>query len=343
MLSVYRLDEAEKWDTIVRSFRDYDVYWLSSYVKAYQIHGDGEPLLFFYDDVSTRGINVVMERDIAKAPGFHGVIEEEAYFDFSTPYGYGGWLIEGEKVEDLFRTYFSWLEDNGIICEVVRFHPLLNNHEACRDFYEIVCLGEVVHMDLSSPEEIWKNLTSENRNRIRKAINNNVHVYHDQSPDVYEQFRKIYNTTMDRNHAADYYYFEPSFYQSVSQDLAQNAQIFWAEKDGEFIAAAMMIYANDRLSFHLGGSLEEYNNLAPNNLIMVTAALWGAENGYRTLLLGGGVGSRGDTLLRYKKTFYRGRLNHFYLGKKIICPEKYNYLTSLRTQTDSRFFPLYRV
>lgn len=37
--------------------------WLSGYVKAFQIHGDGEPLLFHYEDERTRGMNVVMKRD----------------------------------------------------------------------------------------------------------------------------------------------------------------------------------------------------------------------------------------------------------------------------------------
>ena len=64
----------------------------------------------------------------------------------------------------------NWTEKNGIISEFVRFHPMVKNHEASRSFYEVIKLGEVVHMDLSSPEEIWKNFISKNRNSIRKAI-----------------------------------------------------------------------------------------------------------------------------------------------------------------------------
>ncbi len=103
-----------------------------------------------------------------------------------------------------------------------------------------------------------------------------------------------------------------------------------------------MIYANGHMSFHLGGSLEEYNALAPNNLIMYSAALWGCENGYHTLLLGGGIGSSEDNLLKYKKTYYKGPLNHFYIGKKIISFEKYNYLNNLRNTGESHYFPQYR-
>ena len=47
-ITVYTLEQAEQWDTVVRSFNNYDIYWLSGYVKAFQIHGDGEPLLFLF-------------------------------------------------------------------------------------------------------------------------------------------------------------------------------------------------------------------------------------------------------------------------------------------------------
>ena len=46
MLTVYTIEQAEAWDALVRTFLNYDVYYLSGYVKAFQLHGDGEPLLF---------------------------------------------------------------------------------------------------------------------------------------------------------------------------------------------------------------------------------------------------------------------------------------------------------
>ena len=43
MIKIYSIEEAKKWDELVRTFANYDVYYLSGYVKAFQIHGDGEP------------------------------------------------------------------------------------------------------------------------------------------------------------------------------------------------------------------------------------------------------------------------------------------------------------
>ncbi len=243
-LTIYTLAQAEQWDAVVRSFKEYDTYWLSGYVKAFRIHGDGEPLLFYYESDDTRGINVVMKRDVSRDARFVGKLPENTYFDFATPYGYGGWIIEGADREKLFLSYNSWATDNGIISEFVRFHPIVKNHATSEGFYDVVRLGEVVHMDLSSPEIIWDNMTSKSRNVIRKAIKNDVCIFNGRFPEIYEVFHRIYDGTMDRDHAEKYYYFGDAFYESLLNDLPQNAQVFWAEKDGETIAASIRLMAN---------------------------------------------------------------------------------------------------
>lgn len=342
MFTAYTIEQSEKWDFIVRSFKNYDIYWLSGYVKAFQIHGDGEPLLFYFSDESTRGIHVVMKRDVAQDERFKGKIEEGQYFDFATPYGYGGWIIEGEETERLFASYSIWLKQKGIISEFVRFHPMVRNHAACQDFYEVVELGEVVHIDLTSSEVIWDNFISQNRNKIRKALRNDVKIYNGRFPEIFEKFRIIYNSTMDKDGAEAYYYFGEQFYKSVLEDIPQNAQVFWAEKDGTVIAASIMIGANGHLNYHLSGSFHKYSNLAPTNLLLYEAALWGNANGYKTLYLGGGVGSEKDSLFKFKKAFYKGDLHHFYIGKKIYDKERYKELVSIREEINRDYFPIYR-
>ena len=343
VFSVFSLEQSEQWDATIRSFKEYDVYWLSGYVKAFQIHGDGEPLLFFYDDGLVRGINVVMKRDISKDNHFKGILEEGKYYDFSTPYGYGGWIVEGEDTKELFAEYSRWLQNNDIVSEFVRFHPMLNNHKYCVPFYDVVQLGEVVHMDLESPEIIWDNITSKNRNVIRKAIKNDIKVYNGRFPEIFKKFRVMYNLTMDKDNADKYYYFGEKVYDSLLEDLPYNAQVFWAEKEGTVIAASIMLATNGRMNYHLSGSLREYSMFAPGNLILYKAALWGCANRCKTLYLGGGVGSGEDGLFKYKRSFYKGDLNHFYIGKKIYNQKKYDVLIGMRSTIDNiEFFPRYR-
>ena len=342
-LTVYSIEMSEQWDSVVRSFKDYDIYWMSNYVKAFQIHGDGDPLLFYFEGMDVRGINVVMKRDIAKDERFKHKISEGEYFDFSTPYGYGGWIIEGKDYSELFNAYENWLKNNGIICEFVRFHPMINNFEASSSYYEIIQLGEVVHMELSSPDLIWNNIISKNRNMIRKAIKNGIKIYNGRFPEIYEKFRAIYNVTMDKDEADEYYYFGEDFYNSILNDLPQNAQVFWAEKDRQIIAASIMLAANGRMNYHLSGSIREFSSFAPTNLLLYQAALWGCANGYNTLYLGGGVGSGEDSLFKFKRSFYKGDLNRFYIGKKVFDQEKYDKLLSLRDKVSNpSYFPKYR-
>lgn len=344
MLTVYTTEQNEKWDKIVRSFEKYDTYWLSGYVKAFQIHGDGEPLLFYYEGMNCRGINVVMKRDVASDYHFKGVLDENQYFDFATPYGYGGWIIEGEEIETLFEEYESWCRENGIISEFVRFHPVVENHKWVENVYEVIQLGEVVTMDLSSLETIWINITSKNRNMVRKAQKNGVRIYHGQFPQIYYVFREIYNGTMDKDNADEYYYFNENFYESILNDLPHNAELFYAVFEGKVIAASIMLTANGWMNYHLSGSLREFQNLAPTNLLLYEAAQWGCANGYKTLYLGGGVGSGEDSLFKFKKAFYRGDdLKHFYIGKKIYNENVYQELVSKRKDIENnKFFPMYR-
>ena len=124
------------------------------------------------------------------------------------------------------------------------------------------------------------------------------------------------------------------------EDLPHNAQVFWAEKEGKVIAASMIFATNFRMNYHLSGSLREFSSLAPTNLLFYQAALWGCSNGYRTFNLGGGVGSGEDSLFKFKRAFYKGDLNRFYIGKKIYDQVKYEFLLGLRMDVwDKEYFP----
>ena len=342
MLTVYTLEQSGQWDGIVRSFEKYDTYWLSGYVRAFRIHGDGEPLLFYYEGDSARGINVVMRRDVARDPHFLQVLPEGQYYDFSTPYGYGGWLIEGGSTSELFAAYEDWCCQNGIISEFVRFHPVVKNHEKANPFYRIVPLGEVVRIDLHSETEIWENFSAKNRNVIRKAVKNGVSIHRGRDSEIYETFRGIYNATMEKDNAAPYYFFEPPFYTSLLEDLPENAQVFYAQKDGVVIAASIMLTANGMMNYHLSGSLREYSSLAATNLLLYQAALWGLENGCRSLYLGGGVGSGEDGLFKFKRAFFRGPLERFHIGKRVFDRDRYEELLRIRGIESASFFPEYR-
>jgi predicted N-acyltransferase len=173
-------------------------------------------------------------------------------------------------------------------------------------------------------------------------------IKHGQGMGLFDEFIKIYNATMDKDNAEDYYYFKRPFYESIHNDLKDNYEMFWAEYEGKIIAMSIMIFANNRMHYHLSGSLAEYRNLAPSNLLLYKAALWGSEQGYKTFHLGGGVGSGEDNLYKFKSAFNRTSNYQFSIAKHIFNQDIYNSLVEFRVANDanfnpgSKFFPLYR-
>ncbi len=351
MLATFTLEESDKWDTIVKSFSNYDVDYLSGYTKAFKIHGDGEPALIYYTDEQVRAINVVMIRDIAMDKKFNDTLESRSLFDITTPYGYGGFIIEGTPNDSNYKKineeYSDYCRSKNIISEFVRFHPVLDNSKMNSEIYEIIDLGKTITLDLISKEQIWNDLSSKNRNVIRKSIKSGVEIYWGRSPELIEEFIPLYNSTMNKGDATDYYYFNKEFYKSVLKDLKFNSLIFYAMYSQKIISMSMILFGNKNMHYHLSTSDKEYQNLAATNLLLYEAACWGCENGYKSFHLGGGLGNKEDSLFKFKKAFNKNSGTYFSIGKKIYDQEKYNELIVIRLREDefdanTTFFPKYR-
>ena len=354
ILNIYnliKLNNAAQWDEIIKSFKEHDVYYLSDYVKAFEIHGDGVAQLFYYKDENIRAINVAMKRDIANNLKFENLIPKNKYFDLATPYGYGGFLFEGnvteQSIKQVENQYEKLCEKENIISEYVRFHPVLNNKMYLNNFYEIHDLGKSVTIDITNKDKIWSNFGGYNKNRVRKAIKSGVKIYWGRSPQLYQNFKEIYNQTMDRDHARNYYYFEDDFYESLLDDLKYNSMMFYAVYEDKIIAMSIILFCNGQLHYHFSGSLKEYQIFAPTNLLLYEVACWGAEYGYKTFHLGSGLGGNEDSLYRFKKNFNKNSNTVFSIGKKVYNHARYKELVDLRKMdldftTESNFFPQYR-
>ena len=342
MIQIYNIEQAQKWNEIVKSFSDYDVYYLSGYVKAFEIHGDGNPYLLYYEENGIRAIYVFMKR----------TTDISGIFDAITPYGYGGVLFEGDITKNnlniFWKAYTDTMLKMSIINNFVRYHPILSNALPMKNISSVIDLGKTIAIDLTSPEIIWENIHSKNRNMIRKAEKNGIEIHHGKGMRLFPYFRMLYDETMKKNNAERYYFFEDAFYESIHNDLKDNYEIFWATYDKRIVAVSIVIFANDRLNYHLSGSDPAYRNLAPSNLLLYKSALWGYEQGMKTFHLGGGIGSDEDNLFKFKKAFNKKNDYQFSIGKEIFDQEKYDELVKLRIASDpnfnkeSNFFPLYR-
>lgn len=157
----------------------------------------------------------------------------------------------------------------------------------------------------------------------------------------------MYNDTMDKDNATDYYYFKDAFYNSILNDLKYHALIFYAVYKSKKIAMSIIIFANQHMHYHFSASDRHHQHLAPTNLLLFEAACWGSENGFKTFHLGGGVGNCEDNLFKFKSSFNRNSDNIFVIGRKIFDEEKYKELVEIRKvegglDSNSKFFPKYR-
>ncbi len=94
----------------------------------------------------------------------------------------------------------------------------------------------------------------------------------------------------------------------------------------------------------LGGTLEEFYPMRPNELLKCEIIKWSQETEHSAFILGGGYGGN-DGIYRYKKSFAPGSDVPFYVGRFVHNRKIYDKLVDMRRQQgelNSNFFPLYR-
>jgi hypothetical protein len=351
MLRVLGLDDEALWLETVKGFSDHDVYHMPQYTKAFRLNGDGEPLFVYYESGEIRAFNIVMKRDIATASPFAGRLPEGQLFDLATPYGYGGFLVEGDRSEAaimrLNTAYTEYCRDSGVVSEFVRFHPLLSNHIGLEPLYNITEMGKTICVDLSSHDVFTQNINPRTQNRIRKAQRECLGVGCGNSPEVYAQFADMYTETMTRAGAQPYYFFSPDFFQCVCDELVDNASVFYAVCHNRIVAMELVLFCNGKMHSHLQASLRDCQHLSPVPLLLYSESLWGMGNGISRFHLGGGLGSAEDNIYLFKSNFNKKSDTRFYTGRRIFDQGKYDDLLRLRLEASpdalrSGFFPEYR-
>lgn len=338
-MDIINVNEKEKWNHIVKSFPEWDIYYLNEYACSLRIHSDGIPYLIYQEKDGCRICYVMMQADIADFQRLSDCLNRGEYFDWTTPYGYGGPLTEGnitlKWMSDFLKELTDWCMEHHIVSQFFRFHPLLQNQTILEEVCDVIYIKKTVYIDTSDKETIFRNMTPNNRNMVRKAVKNNIEIVTDKGQRAAE-FKKIYESTMQNNDAEDYYYFENEYFDYLIREMEQNLIFFYALYEGIPVSASIFFYNHEYMHYHLSGTLPEYRKLAATNLLLSRAADWAAEHGIKKFHLGGGVGVD-DSLLRFKKHFNRNGLLDFCIGRTIFDQKAFDKLVELRKKSDVRF------
>lgn len=302
------------------------------------VHGDGVMKLLYFENNNDRLCYVVMQNDIADCTKFEGKINSGEYFDWETPYGYGGPLCDkpiSEQSQKMFvNELIEYCMDNNIVSQFLRFHPLLNNHKCLEMLSENKYMRDTIYIDTTDKDLIMKNMDSKNRNMVRKAIKSGISIIRKKITE-YDDFIVLYNATMKKNNADEYFIFNKDYYEQISE-MENNAIIFYAMHEDKPVSAAIMFYNEKNMHYHLSGSDVGYRQFSPGNLLLYEAAVWANEKGIEKFHLGGGMNPN-DSLFGFKKQFNKNGRLPFVIGRTIFDKYKYNKLLQLRKEIDGNF------
>lgn len=302
------------------------------------LHGDGTPMLIAWEDNGCRLCYVVMEKDIADCSSFDQKLNKKKYFDWETPYGYGGPLIEGVLSIEQQKLFLMELKDyccaRNIVSQFIRFHPLFGNHVVMPLCIESRYLRDTIYIDLTTSDIITANMDTKNRNMVRKAKKSGVTIKR-VSIENYQEFIDIYNETMMKDNADEYYIFKEEYFKSLKM-MKDNACIFYSEYEKMPISGAITFYNDQYMHYHLAGTRTEFRKFSPSNLLLYEAACWGSTHGIKMFHLGGGM-TADDNLFLFKKKFNKNGRLPFVVGRTIFNTDAYTILCQLRKKIDNSF------
>lgn len=302
------------------------------------LHGDGDIFLLYFENKNDKFCYVVMQNDIADAAQFSGILKKGIYYDWETPYGYGGPLTDtiiSEDSQNIFKSEISeYCKEHMIVSQFVRFHPLLKNYEALPKVIETRYLRDTIYIDTASPELIMSNMDSKNRNMVRKAQKNGVTIVKKDITE-FDAFISMYEETMKKNDAEEYYTFHRDYFESL-KTMEDNAFILYAMYEDIPISGSIMYYNDRYMHYHLSGSNIEYRKYSPSNLLLYKAACWASEHGIKQFHLGGGM-APDDSLFGFKKQFNKNGRASFVVGRTIFNQDAYTELLNIRKREDSEF------
>lgn len=313
-----------KWDFYLEEFekRGLDIYYTKEYCRLYEAE-NSKAYLFVYKAKGNLGIYPVLKTLIT------GYTEVQDYYDIETPYGYGGPLVntwDEEFIKEFEENFMNFCKHNRIIAEFIRFHPILKNEKIFKHDIEVIFNRYTISVNLNKGiDKIWKeDISSKNRNIIRKAIKNDLKI---EICKDYNTFLDIYNETMKKVQASSFYFFDEEYYKNIMK--IENINIFNVKFKQEIIASAIFMKYGKNFHYHLSGSKKQYLKFAPNNFLLWEAIKYACHIGCSNFHLGGGTDNLLDnTLYKFKKSFSKNE-NKFYIGKRVHNKEIYDYLIKL--------------
>jgi Acetyltransferase (GNAT) domain len=331
-----------RWDELVAAAPEPDVYYRPGYCAAYEAAGHG------------RVVAVATEHalwPLLLRPLPFG----EPGRDAATPYGYGGLLPTGPAAATAtdLEQLRDWCVANDVVSVLVRLHPLLGGPAqvaglAGWDGLEVRDFGPTLAVDPRRIDSETGRLAgmSKGRKADLTIARRELELTWGTGGEALETFRGIYDATMQRLGAGEFYLFPHEYYRSLADGLGDNLALALALRGDEHVGGALFLADPDGrfAHYHLSGTTDAGRELKAGTLLVHAGAEWAARRGAERFQLGGGT-SGADSLFAFKKSF--GGEQHAYGFVTLVADGgRYETLVARRSEEPEpprpAFFPAYR-
>jgi lipid II:glycine glycyltransferase (peptidoglycan interpeptide bridge formation enzyme) len=249
---------------------------------------------------------------------------DKEYSDIQGVYGYNGVLSTSYDVDfrNFFYKYFNeFCIKKNIIAEFIRYNPIIKNHEFCVEDNPIYVLDNVL-IDLQlSLEDIWmQSFDNGVRKAVKKGKTHNLvlesYTGEHLNNDLLSEFIKIYHSTMDRNSAGKFYYFNSEYFHNVIKLLPNNSLFSFVKKDNRIISVELNYFYGMYAYGFCGGTSSEFYKFSPNSFLRYELIKVLKDWGIKYYSIGGGL-VKNDSKYKFKKSFSKHIDNKFFISKKI--------------------------
>ncbi|HUP35368.1 MAG TPA: NeuD/PglB/VioB family sugar acetyltransferase [Candidatus Limnocylindria bacterium] len=341
--------QEQEWNGVLAQVARRDFYHLAEYHRLAEERGEGSAHLFAYHDGGYTIALPLLLRPVESAVG-------GTWSDATSVYGYAGPLASHAGIPaSVVRSFQKGLKEALVARRVVavfsRLHPLIPQRGMLAGLGDCRPEGETVSIDLTlSPEEQWARYRASLRTRIKKLRRGGLVCLRDRDKRHLPEFTDIYYETMRRVKAHSSYFFEKEYFTRLASGLGPALELFVVTLDGVVVAGGLFTICDGIVQYHLGGTCDAFLKLGPMALLFDTVRLWANEQGARVVHLGGGVGSREDSLFHFKAGF-SDRRHVFPTWQWVVEPDAYRELCdrhALRNVghgvqwTSADYFPQYR-
>jgi len=315
-----------------------DIYYKNDYIALY-LKEDEEIFDFKYQEDNKIFINKSIKRPIKK---IGNTVLDDEYYDLETAYGYGGFYCNSDDksfIKEAMNEYENRCKNENIIAEFIRFHPFNYFPLQNANLFDFnIEDRDVIVKKLD--DNIMNSYNSKVRNMVKRALEK---IEISKSNDI-ETFQKIYNETMQKNNASDFYYFDNEYYQNLINN--KDIELYQCVYDDKIVAMAFFMFGNDIAHYHLSANTELSYKLNSNYALLHYMFEIAKDRGIDYFLLGGGsTSNEDDPLFKFKKKFSK-ETKPFFISGKIYNQDVYNEYNKIwqeQSNEDIKYFLKYRL